>query len=156
VLQEPFFFDGSVRDNLAFGLDRVSERQLQEALELACMDEDIGKLKGGLDAPMGLQGARFSRGQRQRLSLARALLGRPRILLLDEATSSLDLPTEAQLHDNLSRISCTRIIIAHRLHTVRDADRILVLDRGQIVSAGGFDALAARPGLFQQMVGNLG
>jgi ABC-type bacteriocin/lantibiotic exporter with double-glycine peptidase domain len=152
VLQDGFFFDASIRENLCFGRRDYGEAALLRALALACLDGVVGELSAGLETSMGKNGERFSRGQRQRFALARALLGEPRILILDEATSSLDLPTEARLHRNLSELRCTRIVIAHRLKTVEDADRILVLDGGRISACGTYRELAAREGLFREMV----
>jgi ABC-type bacteriocin/lantibiotic exporter with double-glycine peptidase domain len=101
---------------------------------------------------VGENGSLLSGGERQRLNLARALAHEPAVLLLDEATSSLDLETEIRLHANLASLGCTRIVIAHRMATVRDADRILVMHAGQIVQAGTFDELEAQEGLFRMLV----
>ncbi len=101
---------------------------------------------------MGLNGSRFSGGQRQRLAIARAILGDPAVLVLDEATSSLDLETEAVVHANLTRLGCSKILIAHRIATIRDADRIIVMDQGRIVEQGRFEELASARGLFAALV----
>jgi ABC-type bacteriocin/lantibiotic exporter with double-glycine peptidase domain len=156
VLQEPFFFDRTLRENLTLGAPPVSEERLQRALHLACIDGAVAELPLGLETRMGAKGGRFSRGQLQRFSLARALISEPRILILDEATSALDLPTEAALHQNLSQLDCTRIVVAHRMQTVRDADRILVIENGAISAAGRYDDLVARPGLLHEMVSHAG
>lgn len=155
VLQEVWLFEGSVRDNLTLGAD-VDDRALRRAARLACIDTVIDALPHGYDTVLVGEGAALSGGQRQRLSLARALVRQPKVLVLDEATSSLDLETERTVHANLAALGCTRILIAHRLATVRDADRILVLDRGRIVQAGTFDELSRAPGIFQDMVMTLG
>jgi ABC-type bacteriocin/lantibiotic exporter with double-glycine peptidase domain len=152
VLQEPFLLNDSVRANLAFGVPEAAETQIRSAARLACIDERICALPESYDTVLGENGARLSGGEKQRLALARALLRRPRVLLLDEATSSLDLPTEARLHRNLSELGCTRVLIAHRLETVRDADRILVFEAGRIVQQGSYEALRRIPGLFSSLV----
>jgi ABC-type bacteriocin/lantibiotic exporter with double-glycine peptidase domain len=121
---------------------------------MACVDEVIEGLPGGYQSRVGENGSLLSGGQRQRLSLARALAHSPAILLLDEATSSLDLETEARIHANLAGLGCTRIIIAHRMATVRDADRILVLQAGRIVQEGTCRDLQQRPGLFRDLLGH--
>jgi ABC-type bacteriocin/lantibiotic exporter with double-glycine peptidase domain len=123
---------------------------------MACVEDVIGNLPQGFDSRVGENGSLLSGGQRQRLSLARALAHDPAILLLDEATSSLDLETEARVHANLARLGCTRIIIAHRMATVRDADRILVLQEGKIVQEGTFRDLQGRPGLFRELLAAAG
>ncbi|HKU44021.1 MAG TPA: peptidase domain-containing ABC transporter, partial [Polyangiales bacterium] len=132
VLQEPFLFDETVLVNLRLCRPDATFPEVQRAARLACIDSVIEALPQGYETRLGASASRLSRGQRQRLALARALLADPRILLLDEATSSLDLETEARVHENLAALRCTRIVIAHRLATVRDADRILVLEGGKI------------------------
>lgn len=151
VLQEPYLLDDSVRTNLTFHAPDVSDQALQEAARLACIDEVIGALPQGYDTRLGRGGARLSGGQRQRLGLARALCTKPSLLLLDEATSALDAELESRVHHNLSVLGCTRIAIAHRLSTVRDADRIVVLEGGQIVQQGRYAQLVRQPGLFSEM-----
>jgi ABC-type bacteriocin/lantibiotic exporter with double-glycine peptidase domain len=152
VLQETFIFDDTVRANLTLNHPGLRLADLQEAARLACIDSVIEALPQGYDTPLGENGAILSGGQRQRLALARALAHKPSILLLDEATSSLDLETEARVHENLASLGCTRIVIAHRLATVMDADRILVLDGGRIVQEGHYGELSRREGLFQRLV----
>jgi len=152
VLQETFIFNDTVRANLTLNHPGLRRQDLQEAARLACIDAVIEALPEGYDTPLGENGAILSGGQRQRLALARALVHKPSILLLDEATSSLDLETEAEVHANLASLGCTRIIIAHRLATVMDADRILVLDGGRVVQEGRYEELSGRDGLFQDLV----
>lgn len=152
VLQEPFLFDDTIRNNLCLLADHCTEQQLHEACRIACLDELIAALPLGYDTPIGENGCLLSGGQRQRLTIARAILMRPRLLLLDEATSALDADTEQRLHANLAALDCTRIIIAHRLATVRDADRILVVAGGRVVEEGTFDSLAAASGPFQALL----
>ena len=152
VLQEPFLFDDTIRNNLCLLTERCSEQQLHDACRMACLDELIAALPLGYDTPIGENGCLLSGGQRQRLTIARAILMRPRLLLLDEATSALDADTEQRLHANLATLDCTRIVIAHRLATVRDADRILVVGGGQVVEDGTFDSLAAASGPFRALL----
>ena len=152
VLQEPFLLNDSVRANLTLTAPDTPECDLREAARIACIDERITGLHQGYDTLVGEGGARLSGGERQRLALARALVRKPRLLLLDEATSSLDLATERQVHENLRALGCTRIVITHRLETVRDADRILVIDGGSVVQQGSFESLRRAPGLFSEIV----
>ncbi len=152
VLQDTFLFDDSVRANLSLHDPQLPESRLIWAAKMACVWEVIEALPQGLDSRVGENGSLLSGGQRQRLSLARALAHEPSVLLLDEATSSLDLETEARLHANLAGLGCTRILIAHRLATVMDADRILVVEGGRIVQTGRYEALASQPGLFRDLV----
>ena len=156
VMQETFLFDDTVRANLALHDDGLSQERLRWAARMACVEEVIDSLPQKFESRVGENGSLLSGGQRQRLSLARALAHGPAILLLDEATSSLDLGTEARVHANLARLGCTRIIIAHRLATVRDADRILVLQEGRIVQEGTFGDLQGRPGLFRELLAAAG
>ena len=93
----------------------------------------------------------LSGGQRQRLMIARALISRPRIVIFDEATSALDNPTQAQVTESVRRLNATRIVVAHRLSTVKDADRIIVIDQGRVVESGAYEDLVAQQGLFARM-----
>lgn len=156
VMQETFLFDDTVRANLALHDDGLSRERLLWAARMACIEDVIASLPQGLNSRVGENGSLLSGGQRQRLSLARAMAHDPAILLLDEATSSLDLETEARVHANLARLGCTRIVIAHRMATVRDADRILVLQDGTIVQEGTFPDLRERPGLFRELLSAAG
>ncbi|HET7752669.1 MAG TPA: peptidase domain-containing ABC transporter [Anaeromyxobacteraceae bacterium] len=152
VMQDTFLFDDTVRANLSLKDEEIPIERLRAAAQLACVDEVIDAMPEGYASRVGDNGNVLSGGQRQRLNLARALAIDPALLLLDEATSALDLETERKVHDNLARIGCTRILIAHRLATVRDADRILVLCDGRIVQEGSYEDLAAREGLFRSLV----
>ncbi len=152
VLQETFLFDDTVRANLSLNDEYIPLERLRWAARMACVDGVIEKLPEGYANRVGENGCFLSGGERQRLNLARALAHDPAVLLLDEATSSMDLETEARLHANLASLGCTRIVIAHRMATVRDADRILVLNGGQIVQVGAFKELEAQDGLFRMLV----
>lgn len=151
VLQDTFLFNDTVRANLSLNDSHLSMDRLRDAAAQACILDVIESLPQGFDTSVGENGSRFSGGQRQRLSLARALAHDPSILLLDEATSALDLETEARLHANLAARGCTRLVIAHRLETVKDADRILVLDGGHLIQHGTYEVLAREPGLFRTL-----
>jgi ATP-binding cassette subfamily B protein len=150
VSQEVFLFQGSVRENIAYGLPGTPDAEILAAARAADAMEFIERLPAGLDTVVGERGQKLSGGQRQRLSLARALLKDPAILILDEATSAVDNETEAAIQRSLRRISHSRttIVIAHRLSTIVHADRIHVLDRGRIVEAGTHAELLDRRGLY--------
>ena len=152
VLQDTFLFNDTARANMSLNNPDLGMDKLYEAAEQACILDVIESLPQGFDTPLGENGSRLSAGQRQRLSLARALANDPSILLLDEATSSLDLETESLLHANLAKRGCTRIVIAHRLATVRDADKIFVLQNGRIVQRGSYYDLQYSDGLFKELV----
>jgi ABC-type bacteriocin/lantibiotic exporter with double-glycine peptidase domain len=151
VSQTAFLFNDTIRHNLALGYD-VSGTELRVAAATACIDDVIDALPGKYDATLQRGGTRLSGGQRQRIAIARAIARAPAVLLLDEATSSLDLETEARVQARLSTLRCTQVIIAHRLATIRDADRIVVLDAGRVVEVGGYEELLQRHGLFHELV----
>jgi HlyB family type I secretion system ABC transporter len=153
VLQEPVLFSGSIRQNIAFNDPGLSMDQIVDAAELAAIHDEISALPMRYDTWLAEGGAGLSGGQRQRVALARALAHRPAVLLLDEATSHLDEATEALVERNLRDLACTRIVIAHRLSTVRDADRILVMDNGTIVERGTHEELMERSGHYAALVG---
>ena len=151
VQQETFLFDDTIRANLSLNDPELPMERLRWAAHLACIDDVIDALPQGYHSRAGENGCLLSGGQRQRLAIARAVAHSPAILLLDEATSSLDLDTESRIHANLGQLGCTRIVIAHRLATVRDADRILVLENGCLVQQGQYRELLGQDGLFRDM-----
>ena len=150
VSQDVFLFQGTVRENLAFGRPDATDDEIAEAARLAEAHEFIVGLADGYDTIVGERGQKLSGGQRQRLSIARAILRDPAILILDEATSAVDNETEAAIQRSLARVARDRtaIVIAHRLSTVRDADKIWVLEGGRIAEAGTHDELAEAGGLY--------
>ncbi|MBK8257187.1 MAG: peptidase domain-containing ABC transporter [Polyangiaceae bacterium] len=152
VLQESALHQGSIRENIAFGDSALSLDRIESAAKLAVIDEDIALLPMGYDTPLGDGGSGLSGGQRQRLSLARALAHEPAILFLDEATSHLDRVTERRVDEHLRALSCSRVVIAHRLSTVRGAEQIVVLDGGTVAELGKHDELVRANGQYAQMV----
>jgi len=153
VPQETVIFAASARDNLRYGNWDASDEALWAAAEAANAAEFLRKLPEGLDTFMGESGARLSGGQRQRMAIARAILRDAPVLLLDEATSALDAQSERLVQQALERLMTDRttIVIAHRLATVRSADRIIVMDDGRIVEQGAHDSLAAQGGLYARL-----
>lgn len=157
VPQDPFLFNGSIKDNLLMIDPNATEEQIWEALEFAASAEFVSKLPEGLDTLIGDRGIRLSGGERQRLVLARAILRKPSILILDEATSALDRENEAKIQEALERLQgrLTMIVIAHRMSTIRKANQVIVIDQGQIIQKGEYDQLAEeREGLFSNLLGN--
>ncbi len=154
VEQDPFLFSGSVADNIRFGNQEASREAIIEAAVNANAHEFIVKLADGYDTPVGERGGRLSGGERQRVAIARAILHDPRILILDEPTSALDLETEKKIQEALGRLmeGRTTLAIAHRLSTLRDADRLLVLKNGEPVELGTHEELLDRQGEYYRLV----
>ena len=153
VTQEPFLFDDSIHANIAYARPEASDAEVEAAARAAAAHEFIVALPGGYDATVGEAGARLSGGQRQRIAIARAFLKNAPILLLDEATSALDTESEAQVQAALKRLMAgrTTLLIAHRLSTVRGADRIYVVEAGRIVETGDHDGLVKARGLYARL-----
>jgi ABC-type multidrug transport system fused ATPase/permease subunit len=154
VLQEPALFSGTIADNIRFGLHDRSDAEVAAAAELACAKEFIERFPAGFATSVGTRGVQLSGGQRQRLAIARAVLRRPRILILDEATNALDSENEAFVHEALRALDYgpTTFIIAHRLSTVINIDRVVVLDRGQIIDSGRHDELVKTSLVYRQLI----
>lgn len=155
VSQDVYLFHGTVKENIAYGTFDATDEQIIEAAKIAEAHDFILQLPQGYDTIVGERGQKLSGGQRQRVSIARAVLKDPPVLILDEATSSVDNETEALIQRSLERIAVgrTTIIIAHRLSTVRNADRIFVLDRGQLCESGTHDELVACGGIYAGLWG---
>jgi ATP-binding cassette subfamily B protein len=154
VSQETYLFHASIRENLRFACPEASDEEIEDAARAAQIHELIASLPEGYDTPVGERGYRFSGGEKQRMAIARTVLRNPPVLVLDEATSALDNETERAVQQALDELSRgrTTIAIAHRLSTIRDADQILVLDRGQIVERGTHDELAGAEGLYATLL----
>ncbi|CAB3397296.1 unnamed protein product [Caenorhabditis bovis] len=143
VAQEPTLFSGTIRDNILYGMEEATEDDMLRVSKLANVDPFVSKLEKGYDTLCGEKGVQMSGGQKQRIAIARALIRDPSVLILDEATSALDTESEAEVQEALNRCATDRtvIVIAHRLSTVRKADRIAVVQKGQIVEIGTHDEL---------------
>jgi ABC-type multidrug transport system fused ATPase/permease subunit len=154
VAQEPVLFSGTIRDNIAYGRDGATDAEIEAAARDAHAHDFIVGFPDGYATLIGERGTKLSGGQKQRIALARALIANPRVLILDEATSNLDAESEAAVQAALARIMAgrTTIIVAHRLSTVRDADRIIVIDGARVVEQGGHDELMARRGIYRRLV----
>lgn len=154
VMQEPFLFSGTIEENLRLGDEAIPEARIWEVLRLVGLDEAVRRRPEGLQARLGERGAGLSAGERQLLALARALLHNPDVLLiLDEATANVDSETERRMQEALARVSRgrTTVIIAHRLATVKDADRILVFRRGELIEEGPHEALLRKGGYYARL-----
>jgi ATP-binding cassette subfamily B protein len=154
VLQEPFLFNGTVADNISYGKPDASFEEVMEAAKAANAHNFILSKPDGYDTMVGEKGAKLSGGERQRVSIARAILHNPRILILDEATSSVDVETEKQIQEAIGRLIAgrTTFAIAHRLSTLRNASRLIVLDKGEIVEIGTHAELMEKKGIFHNLV----
>ena len=153
--QEPFLFSGTVAENLRFARAEASDEEIESALRELGGEEALAALPEGLATQVGERGESLSSGQRQLVALARAMIADPRLLVVDEATSGIDVATERQVQAALDRLSANRttVVIAHRLSTVRNADRIAVIGRGQVLELGTHDELAALGGEYAELVG---
>jgi ATP-binding cassette subfamily B protein len=154
VLQEPFLFNGTIAENIAYGKPGASFDEVIEAARAANAQNFILGKADGYDTMVGERGSKLSGGERQRISIARAILHNPRILILDEATSSVDVETEKQIQEAIGRLISgrTTFAIAHRLSTLRNANRLIVLDKGTIAEIGTHEELMEKKGAFYNLV----
>lgn len=153
VLQKNTLFSGTVKDNLKWGNENATDEQIDEACRIACVDEFIGRLDNGYDTEMGQGGVNVSGGQKQRLCIARAILKEPKVLILDDSTSAVDTATEGKIREGLAKSlpDTTKIIIAQRITSVMDADRIFILDDGRLVASGTHESLLASNAIYQDI-----
>jgi ATP-binding cassette subfamily B protein/subfamily B ATP-binding cassette protein MsbA len=154
VEQDVFLFDGSIHENIAYARRRASREDVISAAQAAAADEFIRKFPEGYETVIGERGVKLSGGQRQRLAIARAILADPQILILDEATSNLDSESERLIQDSLSELlqDRTAFVIAHRLSTIMNADKIVVLEDGEVLEIGTHEELVASGGRYRDMV----
>jgi len=152
VPQHPFIFGGTVRENVALTAPGAPLDRIANACKVSCLHDDITEMPMGYDTVISDGGGSLSGGQRQRVAIARAVIRNPSLMLLDEATSALDNSTEKRVIQNLERQRCTRVTVAHRLSTVRNADLIIVMDKGRVLEHGNHDQLLAKGGLYTKLV----
>lgn len=151
VPQEAVLFSGSVRENLLWGKEHASDEEMIEAAKDAQIHDTIVNLKDGYETELGQKGVNLSGGQKQRLSIARALIRRPKILLLDDSTSALDLKTEAKLLEAIKKYDCTTIIITQKISTAMESDSILLLEDGVVIGNGSHETLLKESELYQRI-----
>ncbi len=150
VSQTNILFSGSIRDNIAYGLPHVTDAEIEKVIDLANLRELVNELPDGIHTQIGERGGRLSGGQRQRIAIARAMIRNPQIILLDEATSALDNVSERKVQDAMDKLihGRTTFVVAHRLSTIRNADRIVVMKQGKCVEIGDYDSLMEKKGYF--------
>ena len=153
VTQDTVLFNDTVKNNIAFGMKNVTDEQVIQAAKVAHAHEFISRMENGYETNIGDRGGKMSGGERQRMSLARAILKNPPILILDEATSALDTESERLVQDALTKLMTNRtsIVIAHRLSTIKNADEIIVMQSGNIVERGNHSALLALDGVYKRL-----
>ncbi|MDE6047197.1 MAG: ABC transporter ATP-binding protein/permease, partial [Anaeroplasmataceae bacterium] len=152
VLQNNVLFSGTIKENLLWGNPNASERELEEVCRLACADEFISRLPGGLEYDLGQGGVNVSGGQKQRLCIARALLKNPKVIIFDDSTSACDMETERKIMSSIRSLKdVTNIVIAQRISSVMSADKIIILDNGQIVDVGTHTELLNKSAIYKEL-----
>jgi ATP-binding cassette subfamily B protein len=153
VPQNAILFSGTIRDNITYGMDNISDEILQKVVKAANLDELIASSPDGLDTMIMEHGSNLSGGQRQRITIARAFIRNPKILILDEATSALDSISEKKIQEAIQNLvkDRTTLIVAHRLSTIRDADKIAVVGNGGLIEFGTYDELIEKRGEFYRL-----
>jgi ATP-binding cassette, subfamily B, bacterial len=153
VPQQPLLMSGTIRDNIAYGLEGISDEQIDDAIEAASLTSMVESLSNGIDTELKEGGRSLSGGQRQRIAIARAFIRDPRVIIFDEATSALDLATEQLVQKAINRLAegRTTFIIAHRLSTIRHADRVVVMEKGRIAEQGSIHELMEQKGVYYQL-----
>ena len=154
VPQNSILFSGTLRENITYGLDDVSEDELQKVIDAANLRELVDSLPDGLETVLKEHGGNFSGGQKQRISIARAFIRNPRVLILDEATSALDTVSERQIQEAVAKLSKDRttFVVAHRLSTIRNADKIAVMEKGGMKEFGNYEELMELRGSFYELM----
>ena len=153
VPQNTILFSGTILDNITYGLEEVSRQEVEEVIREVGLWELVEKLPQGLETQLGEHGDKLSGGQRQRISIARALIRKPRIIVFDEATSALDSSSEKKVQEATAKMmkNCTTFLVAHRLSTIRNADRIVAMKEGRIVEEGTYEELMEKKGYFYEL-----
>ena len=157
VHQDVFLFSDTIKENLIKGLDAYSDEKIDEALKLSMALSFVNSLDNNIETEIGERGTRLSGGQKQRLAIARALVRDPKVLVLDDSTSALDMKTEREFQKNLNFLNCSKIIVAHRVSSVKDCDEIIILECGKIVERGTHkELLALRGKYYETYINQLG
>ena len=153
VPQNTILFSGTIRENITYGLENISDDEIWSVIHEVGLEDLLDKMPDGLDTPLGEHGDRLSGGQKQRISIARALIRKPKIIIFDEATSALDSASEKKVQEATDHMmgKCTTVIVAHRLSTIRKADRIAFIKDGSVAEIGSYEELMAKKGYFYRL-----
>lgn len=153
VPQNTILFSGTIRENITYGLENITEEEIKRVIEQVGLDDMIKGMPNGLDTQLGEHGDKLSGGQKQRISIARALIRKPKIIIFDEATSALDSASEKKVQEATNNMmkNCTTFLVAHRLSTIKNADRIAVMEEGKIIEIGNYEELMAKKGAFYKL-----
>ena len=153
VPQNTILFSGTIRENNTYGLENISDDEIWSVIHEVGLEDLLDKMPDGLDTPLGEHGDRLSGGQKQRISIARALIRKPKIIIFDEATSALDSASEKKVQEATDHMmgKCTTFIVAHRLSTIRKADRIAFIKDGSVAEIGSYEELMAKKGYFYRL-----